>query len=125
MAVRGQFAGAFSGRLGLLFLTEIVVGGIVPLVLLGPAARRLHPRTLMIATLLVAGGITFNRVNTVLLAMNIKGAMPQIGAEIYFPSFVEWGISVGLIAATIFLFGLAVRLVPLLPAAETEHKVAV
>jgi Ni/Fe-hydrogenase subunit HybB-like protein len=34
------------------------------------------------------------------------------------------GISIGLIAATIFLFGLAVRLVPLLPAAEREEAVA-
>src|SRR6476659_528800 len=29
MAVRGQFGGAFSGRLGALFITEIVLGGIV------------------------------------------------------------------------------------------------
>jgi formate dehydrogenase iron-sulfur subunit len=32
----------------------------------------------------------------------------------YFPSIFEWGISVGLIAATIFLFGLAARLMPVL-----------
>ena len=30
------------------------------------------------------------------------------------PSVVEWGISLGLIAATIFLFGLAARLMPVL-----------
>jgi formate dehydrogenase iron-sulfur subunit len=28
---------------------------------------------------------------------------------------VEWGISIGLIAATIFLFGLGARLMPVLP----------
>jgi formate dehydrogenase iron-sulfur subunit len=124
MAVRGQFAGAFNGRLGVLFVTEIVLGGIVPLLLLGRESHRLQSRTLMAASLLVAGGITFNRINVVLLAMNLKGPMPQFGPEPYFPSFVEWGISIGLIAATIFLFGLAVRLVPLLPAAEREEAVA-
>src|SRR3954469_8453238 len=124
MAVRGQFDGAFSGRLGALFLTEIVVGGIVPLVLLARESQRLQRRTLMIASLLVAAGITFNRVNVVLLAMSLKGPMPQFGPEPYFPSFVEWGISIGLIAATIFLFGRAARLVPLLPAEQTAEKVA-
>ena len=33
-------------------------------------------------------------------------------------------ISIGLIAATIFLFGLAVRLVPLLPATDAGHEAA-
>ena len=122
MAIRGQFAGAFSGGLGALFATEIVVGGIVPLALLASESRRLRPRTLMAAALLVAGGIAFNRTNVVLLAMNIKGPMPQFGAEIYYPSFVEWGVSIGLIAATIFLFGLAARLLPLLPASEREER---
>ena len=34
MALRGQFAGAFGGRLGALFLVEIVLGGLVPLAML-------------------------------------------------------------------------------------------
>jgi formate dehydrogenase iron-sulfur subunit len=33
----------------------------------------------------------------------------------------EWGISVGLIAATIFLYGFAVRRLPVLPAEEKAH----
>ena len=125
MALRGQLSGAFSGRTGALFATEIVLGGVVPLVLLARESRRLRQGTLMLASLLVAAGITFNRVNVVLLAMDIKGPMPQFGAEIYFPSLVEWGISIGLIAATIFLFGLAARLVPILPAAETRERAAI
>ena len=31
----------------------------------------------------------------------------------------EWGVSVGLIAATIFLFGLGARLMPVLPKEES------
>jgi formate dehydrogenase iron-sulfur subunit len=61
----------------------------------------------------------------VILAMTLKGPMPQFGPELYFPSLVEWGISIGLIAATILLFGLAARLVPLLPAAEKKERAAV
>ena len=38
--------------------------------------------------------------------------------ESYVPSIVEWGVSIGLIAATIFLFGLAARLMPVLSKAQ-------
>jgi formate dehydrogenase iron-sulfur subunit len=58
--------------------------------------------------------------NVVILAMNLQGPMPQFRPETYSPSIVEWGISIGLIAATIFLFGLGARLLPLLPKAPTE-----
>jgi formate dehydrogenase iron-sulfur subunit len=59
--------------------------------------------------------VIFNRVNVVLLAMHLKGPMPQNAPESYAPTIFEWGVSVGLIAAAIFLFGLGARLVPLLP----------
>jgi formate dehydrogenase iron-sulfur subunit len=123
MALRGQFAGAFSGRLGLLFTTEIVIGGLVPLAMMASRSMRLNPRTLGIAAFLTAAGVAFNRTNVVLLAMTLPGPMPGLRPEIYTPSLVEWGISVGLIAATIFLFGLAARLVPLLPADEATVTV--
>jgi formate dehydrogenase iron-sulfur subunit len=76
---------------------------------------RLRPGVLFVASLLTTFGIIFNRVNVVLWAMHLKGAMPQVAPESYSPSVFEWGISIGLIAATIFLFGLGVRLMPVLP----------
>jgi formate dehydrogenase iron-sulfur subunit len=115
MAIRGQFADAFSGRLGTLFAAEIVLGGILPLVLLAPALLRSRPRVLFFGAFLTTLGVVVNRINVVVLAMNLKGPMPQTAPETYSPSIFEWGISVGLIAATIFLFGLGARLVPLLP----------
>jgi formate dehydrogenase iron-sulfur subunit len=118
MAVRGQFSGALSGRLGLAFAAEILLGGIVPLVLLAPRALRQRPAVLSIASLLVVLGVAYNRMNVVLFAMTFRGRMPWDVAESYFPSVVEWGISIGLIAATIFLFGLAARLMPVLTKAQ-------
>jgi len=47
--------------------------------------------------------------------MNLKGPMPQIAPASYTPTVFEWGVSVGLIAASIFLFGLGARLMPILP----------
>jgi formate dehydrogenase iron-sulfur subunit len=118
MIVRGQFPEAFSGGLGALFAVEIVLGGVVPLFLLARAEMRTRPQVLFVGALLTTMGVVFNRVNVVLLAMRLKGAMPQIAPESYSPSVFEWGISIGLIAATIFLFGLGVRLMPVLPKAE-------
>ena len=121
MAIRGQLAGAFSGSVGALFATEIVLGGLVPLALLGRASLRARPELLFAGTLLTTMGVTFNRVNVVLFTMHLKGPMPQVAPASYSPSVFEWGISVGLIAATIFLFGLGARLMPLLPKQEATQ----
>lgn len=121
MAVRGQLANAFSGRLGLLFGLELFLGGIVPLVLLARASTRANPRILGAAAILTTTGVVFNRVNVVLLAMNLRGSMPQVSPETYSPTVIEWGVSIGLIAATIFLFGLAARLMPVLPKPQSSH----
>lgn len=121
MAVRGELSGAFSGKLGFLFVTEVLLGGIVPLALLAPASLRRQPKVLFAGALLATLGVIFNRVNVVLLAIHLKGPMPQIAPASYTPTVFEWGVSVGLIAATIFLFGLGARLVPLLPKQEVDR----
>jgi formate dehydrogenase iron-sulfur subunit len=115
MVLRGRLASAFDGKLGWLFAAEIVVGGIVPLLLLASASSRARPGRLLLGTALAAGGIILNRVNVVLLAMTMKGPMPYTAPDSYRPSVWEWGLSIGLIAATIFLFGLGARTLPLLP----------
>jgi formate dehydrogenase iron-sulfur subunit len=118
MAVRGQFSNTFSGRLGTLFAAEIIIGAVLPLSLLARAPLRSHPTVLFLGTALAAGGVVFNRVNVVIAAMDLKGAMPQFAPASYTPSVFEWGVSVGLIAASIFLFGLGARLMPILPKEE-------
>jgi formate dehydrogenase iron-sulfur subunit len=117
--VRGQLGSAFSGRYRGLFGAEIFFGGLIPLALLGSARLRSNPAILFVGSLLATMGVVFNRINVVLLAMNLRGAMPQVAPEVYVPTIFEWGISIGLIAATIFLFGLGARLLPLLPVAQT------
>lgn len=114
MAVRGQFTGAFTGTLGIAFAAEIVLGGVVPLILLASRPLRQRPGVLFAGSLLAVLGVAFNRMNVVLFAMNIRGRMPWDAPESYVPSIVEWGVSMGLIAATIFLFGLAARMMPIL-----------
>jgi formate dehydrogenase iron-sulfur subunit len=118
MAVRGQLVAAFGGRLGLAFATEILVGGALPLVLLSRKSLRDRPSVLLLGSLLAMLGVVYNRMNVVLFAMTLKGRMPWVRYQPYMPSLYEWGVSVGLIALTIFLFGLGARLLPILPKAE-------
>ncbi|WP_242343301.1 4Fe-4S dicluster domain-containing protein [Anaeromyxobacter terrae] len=118
LAVRGQLATALTGAEAGLLLAELLVGGLLPLAILGSAKLRANPRTLFLGSLLATLGIVFNRMNVVVFAMNLKGAAPQIAPQGYFPSVVEWGISIGLVAATIFLFGLVARHLPVLPKQE-------
>jgi formate dehydrogenase iron-sulfur subunit len=120
MAIRGQFNGAFAGTLGMAFAAEIILGGVLPLILLASKSLRQRPDVLFAASLLAVLGVAYNRMNVVLFAMNFRGRMPWVAAESYVPSIVEWGVSIGLIAATIFLFGLAARLMPVLPKMEAH-----
>jgi formate dehydrogenase iron-sulfur subunit len=124
MAIRDQLSGAFAGPLGMAFAAEIFLGGLLPLVLLARRSLRQRADVLFAAALLTVVGVAYNRMNVVLFAMTFRGRMPWVAPESYVPSIVEWGVSIGLIAATIFLFGLAARLVPVLPAREAvapEH----
>jgi formate dehydrogenase iron-sulfur subunit len=121
MALRNQLSGAFAGRLGMAFAAEILLGGMLPLVLLARKSLRQRADVLFVAALLAVLGVTYNRMNVVLFAMTFRGRMPWRAPEGYAPSIVEWGISIGLIAATIFLFGLAARLMPVLSRAEPSE----
>jgi formate dehydrogenase iron-sulfur subunit len=118
MAIRDQLAGAFSGALGLAFAAEILLGGVLPLILLSTNSLRRRVGVLGFASLLAVVGVAYNRMNVVLFAMNFRGRMPWGAPEHYVPSIVEWGVSLGLIAATIFLFGLVARLMPVLSKPE-------
>ena len=115
LALRGQFGPAFAGPKAGLLAAELVLGGLLPLALLGAGKLRQNPKALFWGALLACGGVVLNRTNVVLFALDLRGPIPQFGPEHYSPSAYEWGLSVGLIAATIFLFGWAVRNLPVLP----------
>jgi formate dehydrogenase iron-sulfur subunit len=114
LALRGHLAGAFTGPKAKLFLAEIVLGGLIPLCLLSTRRLRENATTLCWGALLACGGVVLNRTDVVVYAIDLKGPIPQSEPQSYSPSLYEWGLSVGLIAATIFLFSLAVRNMPIL-----------
>ena len=117
LAFRGKLGASFEGTRGILFGTEVVLGGLVPLVLLSVSKLRENRSVLFWGALLACLGVVLNRADVVVFAMSLRGPMP-FEPERYLPSAFEWGVSLGLIAATIFLFGWAARNMPLLPKEE-------
>jgi formate dehydrogenase iron-sulfur subunit len=122
LAVRGQLVAAVTGPKAGLLLAELVLGGAVPLALLATAKLRQSPKVLFWGALLACGGVVLDRADVVVFAMRLKGPMPQLAPQPYFPSVFEWGVSIGLVAATIFLFGLAARNMPVLPKEEPAQQ---
>jgi formate dehydrogenase iron-sulfur subunit len=118
LALGERLLGVFGGGRVALLVGELVLGGVVPLVLLATRAQRAKANVLFWGALLAMGGIVLNRIDIVLFAQQLKGPMPGFRADAYFPSVAEWGVSIGLIAATVFLFGLAARHMPMLTKSE-------
>ncbi len=118
LVLRDQLGRIFTSDKSGLFLAEFVLGGLLPLALLSTRKLRENPTVLFFGTLLTTLGVVLHRSTVVVFGMNLRGAVPQIQPEAYAPSLAEWGISLGLIAATIFLFGLACRKFPVLPKEE-------
>ncbi|HTP49657.1 MAG TPA: 4Fe-4S dicluster domain-containing protein [Anaeromyxobacteraceae bacterium] len=122
LAFRGELGRALVGPRSGLFLLEVAVCGLLPLVLLSTRQLRGRVGFLALGSALSVLGVILNRSAAVLFAMNMKGPMPQIAPSGYVPSIFEWGISVGLVAATILLFGWGARLFPVLPKEEAQKQ---
>jgi formate dehydrogenase iron-sulfur subunit len=120
MALRGQLTSAFTNEYGALFAVEIGCA-LIALVVLGNESWRLRPALPSIGAAFAAGGIILHRINVVYLAMQPTGPMPWTAPSSYTPAWAEWGLSIGLIAATIFLFGVGARRLPLLPKAPSSE----
>jgi Ni/Fe-hydrogenase subunit HybB-like protein len=86
-----------------LFLIEVVVGVILPLVLLCIRRVRENPEGLFASSVLVITGFLLNRLNVA-----VTGLEGWAGGS-YFPRWTETAVSVSTVAAAVFAFGLAVR----------------
>lgn len=88
----------FAGNLeGNLFLAELVLGVIIPLVILFSSMSATRSG-LFVYGLLVSGGVVLNRMNVVFTGMS-----SSTGGW-YFPSIWEWSVSIGLIAIGVLAY---------------------
>ena len=89
-----------SGKYSLLFLTELVVGAIIPIILFSIKQVRLSRIGTLIGALLVAAGIVLNRFNATWFALK-----PLEGVT-YSPSWIEAALLVGVASGVLLVFTL-------------------
>jgi Ni/Fe-hydrogenase subunit HybB-like protein len=109
LGIAGELGDVFNGsRNSALFLTETVVGVILPMVLFALPAIRRNGTALFLTASLVVGGLILNRIN-----VGILGFSRPADAASYVPSWMEFFITFGIVAAGVIAFGLVARYLPL------------
>ncbi|WP_319406703.1 NrfD/PsrC family molybdoenzyme membrane anchor subunit [uncultured Desulfosarcina sp.] len=116
MVVRGTYVYLLDGTAQTnAFLVEVILGVIVPwLMLLAPKVRRSR-QALFIACSMIVGGVLVNRINVF-----VVGYRPPISEANYFPAVGEIMVTVGLIAALMFIYRALVTYLPVLNKPEQE-----
>ncbi|MFC7044678.1 NrfD/PsrC family molybdoenzyme membrane anchor subunit [Halobacteriaceae archaeon GCM10025711] len=96
------------------------MGWLFPLVLLSKRSFRRTPWLMVVAGLSVVLGIIGVRFNIV-VPPQIIPVMDGLPGGAYFPTVVEWGTSVGMIAVGLLLYTLGAELLPLSPLDGGDH----
>ncbi|WP_081410877.1 NrfD/PsrC family molybdoenzyme membrane anchor subunit [Desulfotruncus alcoholivorax] len=90
---RGATGLVFGGNLeSNMFLLEMVAGIIIPLIICFTPGLRKTTAGLATFSVLVVAGVIINRMNVVFTGM------AKSSGGFYFPSFIEWAVSIGLVA---------------------------
>ena len=115
---------AIAGNLGLIFSAapqnylwwgEMIIGGVVPLVMLAmPNIRKSRVGVITAATLVVLG-VIFNRFIVTLFGLAVRPGYT------YFPTWIEIGIAIGLIAWALLIAWMAFRFLPMVDEHEEAH----
>nr|ART35730.1 B58 [uncultured bacterium] len=116
MQGRGVLALAFQPTYeGRMFLAEMLLGVIAPLVMFLIPRIRNNQSGLFIAALMVVLGFVMNRIN-----VSITG-MDRASGVTYFPSWAELAVTASIVAMGFLLFGLAVKYLGVFPADEMDE----
>jgi len=95
---------------GITFTIEMVAGLVIPILMLLSSRVRSSPRWLATACFLAMLGIILNRANVYWV-----GYRPPFADTVYFPSLVEWGLTIGLVAGLAFLWRAIAIYFPVVP----------
>jgi len=106
------FAPTYEGRM---FLAEILLGVIAPVVMLFIPRIRHNQFGLFMAALMVVLGFVMNRINVAITGMDRSSGVH------YFPSATELAVTASIVAAGFLLFGLAVKYLDVFPAEDMKE----
>ncbi|MDH4232929.1 MAG: polysulfide reductase NrfD [Nitrospirota bacterium] len=118
--IKGPGLGAaFSGTSeSNMYLLEMIVGVIGPILLLLVKSVRENIKNILFVDILVIAGVLINRMNVAIFGLyrdqSARGAS-------YFPTWMEFVVTLAFIAFAIVGFKLSVKYLRVLPEAETQH----
>jgi len=107
------FEPTYEGRM---FLAEILMGVVAPILLLSLKRIRENQVGLFVAALLVVLGFVMNRLNVATTGLDAAG-----GAN-YFPSATEIAVTASIVTLGFIIFGLAVKYLPIFPAETLPRR---
>lgn len=108
---------AAVGEIGLIFTAypynllwwgEIIVGSVIPIILFSIPDIRQSRKGVFWTSVLVIIGLIFNRFNVSMLALGMRPGY------VYFPHWMEFAISIGLVADALLVVWLAYRFLPII-----------
>jgi Ni/Fe-hydrogenase subunit HybB-like protein len=121
LIVRGDIGLLFTEYpQNLLWWAEIIIGVILPITLFSLPSIHQSKTKIFWSAVLVVAGLIINRFNVSVLALAIRPGYS------YFPSLMEFAISIGLIVMALLVIQLANRLLPIVPhheAAEIKEEI--
>jgi Ni/Fe-hydrogenase subunit HybB-like protein len=107
---------AFNGTLeGNMYLLEMFVGVVLPIFMLTAKNIRTNLTGIFSVNILVIAGVLVNRLNVCLFSM--QEYTVSKGAD-YFPTYMEFLLTLGVISLGVFLFKMAAKFLPLFAVAE-------
>jgi len=111
--VLGQaFAPTYEGRM---FLAEMLLGVIAPVVMFFIPRIRNNQFGLFVAALMVVLGFVMNRMNVAITGMDRSSGVN------YFPSWTEIAVTASIVSAGFLFFGLAVKYLEVFPREEMDQ----
>jgi formate dehydrogenase iron-sulfur subunit len=116
LGMRDAIGEAVGGPYAGLFWLEMNVGVILPFLLLISGGLRKNSTVLFLASLLVVVGVVINRYNVCIGGMDMSlGGVREVGAA-YFPSGIEFLITIGIVSALMFFYNIMVKSFPIFEA---------
>ena len=101
-----------DGFLGFMWLLEMAVGVVIPVLLLAKVSNRKNINTIFVASILVILGVLMNRLNVGVFA--VSNYANRVGSD-YFPSIMELTLTAGMIAFAILGFKICAKYLNLFP----------
>jgi len=116
---RAGIGTAFDGSMEAnMYLLEMLIGVIAPIVLLFGTGAGKRVNGMLAVNILVIAGVLLNRLNVGIFSLARDAA--QYGGH-YFPNWVEFLVTLGMIALAVLLFKIAAKYLRLFPETETGH----